>query len=61
MEGQNSSKERQTVFFTAVNCMNKDHKHPHELDLTKQRLASYKQKVERTPGYGVWVDLQLGQ
>ena len=41
---QNSSKERQTVFFTAVNPMNKDHKDPQELDLTKSRLASYKQK-----------------
>ena len=38
--GQNSCKDRQTVFFTAVNPMNKDHKDPHELDLTKPRLAS---------------------
>ena len=43
--GQNSSRERQTVFFTAVNPMNKDHRSPHELDLTKPRLASYKQKM----------------
>ena len=42
--GQNSSKERQTVFFTAVNPMNKDHRDPKELDLTKPRLASYEQK-----------------
>ena len=42
--GQISSKERQTVFFTAVNPMNKDHRDPQELDLTKLRLASYKQK-----------------
>ena len=41
---QNSSRERQTVFFTAVNAMNKDHKDPHELDLTIPRLAWYKQK-----------------
>ena len=41
--GQNSSRERQTVFFTAGNPMNKDHRDPHELDLTKPRLASYKQ------------------
>ena len=34
-EGQNSSRERQTVFFTAVNPMNKNHKEPQELDLTK--------------------------
>ena len=44
--GQNSSRERQTVFFTAVNPTNKDHRDPQELDLTKPRLASYKQKVE---------------
>ena len=42
--GQNSSRERQTVFFTTVNPMNKNHKDPQELDLTKPRLASYKQK-----------------
>ena len=42
--GQNSSRERQTVLFTAVNLMHKNHKDPQELDLTKPRLASYKQK-----------------
>ena len=42
--GQNSSKDRQTVFFTAVNPMLKNHQDPIELDLTKPRLASYKQK-----------------
>ena len=52
--GQNSSMERQTVFFTAVNPMNKDHRDPQELDLTKPRLASYKQK------YCI-VDIQLAQ
>ena len=51
--GQNSSRERQTVFFTAVNPMNKDHRDPQELDLTKPRLASYKQKWKKAPGYGV--------
>ena len=33
-------KERQTVFFTAVNLMDKEHRDPQELDLTKPRLAS---------------------
>ena len=48
--GQNSSRDRQTVFFTAVNPIKKDHKDPHELGLTKPRLASYKQKkVGKTP------------
>ena len=42
--GQNSSGERQTVFFTAVNPMHKNHQYPKELDLTKPRLAPYKQK-----------------
>ena len=37
--GQISTKERQTVFFTAVSPMNKNHKDPQELDSTKPRLA----------------------
>ena len=52
--GQNSIKKRETVFFTAVNPMNKDHRDPQELDLTKPRLASNKQKW-KAPGYGVLV------
>ena len=59
--GQNSSKERQTVFFTAVNLMNKDHRDPQELDLTKPRLASYKQKWKRHQDTVYWVDMQLAQ
>ena len=42
--GQNSSRDRQTVLFTAVNPMQKNHKDPQELHLTKPRLASYKHK-----------------
>ena len=42
--GQNSSRERQTVFFTAVNPMNKEHKDPETVDLKAPRLAWYKQK-----------------
>ena len=38
------SGERQAVFFTAVNPMNKDHRDLQELDLTKPRLASHTQK-----------------
>ena len=60
--GQNSSRERQTVFFTAVNSMDKDHKDPYELDLTKPRLASYKQKKwKRHQDTVYWVDIQLAQ
>ena len=44
--GQNLSK-RQTVFFTAVNTMHQNHQDPIELDLTKPRLASYKQKCTK--------------
>ena len=59
--GQNSSRERQTVFFTAVNPMNKDHKDPYKLDLTKPRLASYEQKWRRHQDTVYWVDTQLAQ
>ena len=57
--GHNSRRERQTVFFTAVNPMNKDHRDPQELDLTKPRLASYKQKWKRQQDTVNWVDIQL--
>ena len=46
--GQNLSKGKQTVFFTAVNPMNKEHKDPNEIDLNAPRLAWYKKKVEKT-------------
>ena len=42
--GQNSSRNRQTVFFAALNPMHTDHQDPIDLDLTKPRLASYKQE-----------------
>ena len=51
--GQNSSRERQTVFFTAVNPMKKDHKDPQKLDLTKTTSCIVQAKVEKAPGYGV--------
>ena len=52
--GQNCSRERQMVFFTAVNPLNKDHKDPHELDLTKTTSCIVQaEEVEKTPGYGV--------
>ena len=59
--GQNSSRERQTVFFTAVNPMNKNHKDPQELDLSKPRLASYEEKWKRHQDTVYWVDIQLAQ
>ena len=59
--GQNSSRDRKTVFFTAVNPMHKNHKDTQELDLTKPRLASYKQKWKVHQETVYWVDLQLAQ
>ena len=51
--GQKLSK-KQTVFFTAVNPREKEHKDPYKIDLTAPRLAKYKQKkVEETSRHGV--------
>ena len=44
-----------------MNPMDKDHKDPQELDLTKPRLASYKQKWKRHQDTVCWVDIQLAQ
>ena len=56
--GQNSSREKQTVFFTGVNPIGKDHKDPYELALTKPRLVSYKQKKwKRHQDTVYWVDI----
>ena len=60
--GQILGKERQTVLFTAVNPMNKEHKDPYEIALTAPRLAWYKQKTWRRHQDTVyWVDIQLAQ
>ena len=59
--GQNSSRERQTVFFTGMNPKNQNHRDPQELDLAKPRLASYKQKWKRHQDMVYWVDIQLAQ
>ena len=60
--GQNSSREKQTVFFTVVNSMNKDHRDPQELDLSKPRLARYKQKRWNIHQDTVYcVDIKLAQ
>ena len=60
--GQNSSRERQTVFFLHVNPLNKEHKDPYEIDLTAPRLAWYKQKTWKIHQDTVcWVDCQLAQ
>ena len=59
--GQNSSRDGQTVLFTAVNPMHKNHKDPTERDLTKPRLVSYKQQWKVHQGTVYWVDIQLAQ
>ena len=58
---QNSNRDRQTVFFTAVNPMHKNHQNPKELALTKPRRASYKQKWQVHQDTVYWVDKQLAQ
>ena len=54
--GQKSSKDRQTVFCTAVNLLHKNQKDPQELDLTKPRLARYKQKWKTHQDTVYWVN-----
>ena len=59
--GQNLSK-RQTVFFTSVDLMNKEHKDPKNINLEAPRLAWYKQKkwnIHQDTVY--WVDIKLAQ
>ena len=51
--GQNLS-NRQTVFFTSVDPMNKEHRDAKTIDLEAPRLAWYHQKkVEETSKHGV--------
>ena len=60
--GQNSSRERQTVFFTSVDPMNKERKDPDVINLDAPRLAWYKQKVWKKHQNTVyWVDIKLAQ
>ena len=59
--GQNLSK-RQTVFFTSVDPMNKEHRDPNNIDLEAPRLAWYKQKKWKKHQNTVyWVDIKLAQ
>ena len=53
---------RQTVFFTAVNPMNKEHKDPYEIDLNAPRLAQNMHKAWKKHQNTVyWVDINLAQ
>ena len=59
--GQNLSK-RQTVFFTSVDPMNKEHRDPNNIDLEAPRLAWYKQKKWKKHQNTVyWLDKKLAQ
>ena len=59
--GQNLSK-RQTVFFTRVDPMNKEHRDPNKIDLEATRLAWYHQKNWKKHQNTVyWVDITLAQ
>ena len=59
--GQILSK-RQTVFFTSVDHMNKEHRDPKTNDLEAPRLAWYHQKKWKKHQNTVyWVDLKLAQ
>ena len=59
--GQNLSK-RQTVFFTPVDPMSKEHRDPNKIDLEAPRLAWYHQKKWKKHQNTVnWVDIKFGQ
>ena len=59
--GQNLNK-RQTVFFTVVDPMNKEHRDPNDIDLEASHLAWYKQKTwKKLQNTVYWVDIKLAQ
>ena len=59
--GQHLSK-RQTVFFTSVDPMNKEHKDPDVINLDAPRLAWCKQTVwEKHQNTVYWVDIKLAE
>ena len=59
--GQNLRK-RQTVFFTSVDPMKKEHKDRDVIFLDAARLAWYKEKTWKKPQNTVyWVDIKLAQ
>ena len=59
--GQNLSK-RQTIFFTSVDPMNKEHKDPDVFDLDAPRLAQYMHKAWKKHQNTVyWLDIKFAQ
>ena len=60
--GQNLGRERQTVFFTSVDPMNKEYRDPVKIEFNAPRLAWYKQKTwKRHQDTVYWVDIKLAQ
>ena len=59
--GKNSSRDRQTVFFTAVNPLATCCQEQKEVDLTKPRFAAYKQEWRVHQNSVYWVDIKLAQ
>ena len=60
--GRTKFEQRQTVFFTSVDPMNKEHKDPDIIDLEAPRLARYKHKTwKKHPNTVYWVDIKLAQ
>ena len=60
--GKQNLSKRQTVFFTSVDPMNKEHRDPNFIDLEAPRLAWYHQKVWKKHQNTVyWVDIKLAQ
>ena len=51
--GQNSSRDRQTVFFTAVNPMHKNHQDPKRARFDQTTSCILQAKMESEPRYGV--------
>ena len=58
--GQNSSRERHTVFFLLVDPLDKNHKDPDTIDLNAPRHAQYMHKTWKKHQNTVhWVDINL--
>ena len=61
IRGGQKLSNRQTVFFTSVDPVNKEHKDPEENNLNAPRFAWYKQKYGRHIRNTVYsVDIKLG-
>ena len=54
--------KRQTVFFTSVDPLNKEHRDPDIIDLEAPRLAWYNQTTwKKHQNTLYWVDIKLAQ